>query len=48
MAAGISSPMISIYEHILIYVVPLPENPDDELTYYIGYLCATHKVSFFG
>jgi hypothetical protein len=43
MAAGISSPMLTIYQFYRIYIVPLPEHPDDELTYYVGHVCASHK-----
>lgn len=43
MAAGISSPMIAIYEYSKIYIVPLPTEEDETTTYY-GYICASHKV----
>ncbi|KAG5667433.1 hypothetical protein PVAND_015413 [Polypedilum vanderplanki] len=43
MAAGVSSPMLTIYQYFKIYIVPYPEHPDDKLTYYIGHVCASHK-----
>jgi hypothetical protein len=48
MAAGISSPMLTIYQHLRIYVVPLPENEGDKLTYYAAHVCASNKVSIYG
>lgn len=46
MAAGISSPMIAIYQFYKLYVVPLPKDEDEELTYYIGNICASSKVKY--
>lgn len=43
-SAAISSPLISIYEFHRVYVIPEPEKQEDELTYYIGYLCGSDKV----
>lgn len=43
-SAAISSPLISIYEFHRVYVIPEPEKRGDELTYYIGYMCASDKV----
>lgn len=43
-SAAISSPLISIYEFHRVYIIPAPEKQGDELTYYIGYLCASDKV----
>lgn len=45
-SAGVSSPLLTIYDYFKVYVVPLPD-PDDEdakLTYYTGYLCGSDKV----
>ncbi|CRL05729.1 CLUMA_CG018758, isoform A [Clunio marinus] len=45
-SAGVSSPLLSIYDYLKIYIVPLPE-PDDEnpqLTYYVQYLCGSDKA----
>ncbi|XP_070503092.1 orexin receptor type 2-like [Chironomus tepperi] len=43
MAAGISSPMIAIYQFYKLYVVPLPKYENEELTYYVGTICASNK-----
>lgn len=45
-SAGVSSPMLTLYDHVRIYVVPLPDPNDDnpKLTYYSGYLCGSDKV----
>lgn len=45
MAAGISSPMLTIYQHLRIYVVPMPKDNDTELSYYDAYACASNKVN---
>lgn len=45
-AAGVSSPMLNIYDYFKIYVVPLPD-PDEVdpiLTYYVAHLCGSDKV----
>lgn len=46
-AAGISSPMLTIYDYYRVYVVPLPDPNEDNpvLTYYVGYLCGSDKVN---
>ncbi|CAO1415848.1 unnamed protein product [Diamesa serratosioi] len=45
MCAGVSSPMLSIYDHYKIFIVPIPDpmeiNP--VLTYYEGHLCGSDK-----
>lgn len=47
MSAGVSSPMLTIYDHYKIYIVPEPDPSEVKpvLTYYEGYLCGTGKVS---
>lgn len=46
MCAGVSSPMLTIYDHYKIYIVPVPDSMeiDPVLTYYEGYLCGSDKV----
>jgi hypothetical protein len=46
-SAAVSSPLLAIYQHYKIYIVPVPENlrEGDELTYYVGYLCGSDKVN---
>jgi 7 transmembrane receptor (rhodopsin family) len=46
-SAGVSSPLLSIYDFYKVYVVPVP-NPLEEspkLTYYVAYICASDKVN---
>lgn len=45
-SAAVSSPLLTIYDYIKIYIVPLPD-PEEEnpkLTYYIGFLCGSDKA----
>lgn len=46
MCAGVSSPMLTIYDHYKIFIVPVPDEIeiDPVLTYYEGYLCGSDKV----
>jgi hypothetical protein len=44
-SAAVSSPLLAIYEHYKIYIVPIPEDGKDELTYFVGYLCGSDKVN---
>ncbi|CAO1413827.1 unnamed protein product [Diamesa tonsa] len=45
MCAGVSSPMLTIYDHYKIFIVPVPDEMeiDPVLTYYEGYLCGSDK-----
>lgn len=46
-SAGVSSPLLTIYDYYKVFVVPIPD-PEDEnpyLNYYVGHLCASDKVS---
>jgi hypothetical protein len=45
-SAAVSSPLLTVYDYIRVYVVPLPdpEEKDPELTYYMAYLCGSDKV----
>lgn len=46
-SAAVSSPLLTIYDHSKVYVVPLPdpEEEDPELTYYVANLCGSNKVN---
>lgn len=47
-SAAVSSPLLTLYDHFRVYIVPLPdpEEEDPELTYYVAYLCGSDKVSW--
>ena len=46
MCAGVSSPMLTLHDHQIIFIVPVPDELeiDPVLTYYEGYLCFSAKV----
>lgn len=46
-SAAVSSPLLTIYDYFVLYIVPLPDPEDDNpvLTYYVGHICGSDKVN---
>lgn len=47
-SAAAAIPMLKIYKHFTVYVVPLPANRNENVAvdYYSGFLCVRGKVTF--